>query len=508
MSKVIMLNAPPLRTVGISLLSMLQYYSTTHIEGQFHFVPCIMFFTFEKATPPRTPLVSADLTTGCLAGAVDVTTAFNVPRGSPKRPEKDFRDHQSFRFKLQHLPSTTRVDQSEKGLHHCTIPIIHGLATAFTMLPSLRRRRLHYFLGMMWSPYGLIIFFISYYSSRVITSFAFRGMEVTSRFAYRKCVGQSVSVPCWSSIGDGHDKTAGGEDDRIDLVKRCLMEWFQGDFDNYPQVVEDRRNDLEPREGGGHEHFHCTLVPVSETTRLAAFFFDGNPDRIFRFRFYEILFDSPSPVGDDYAVEMRLNTLHPELEQLLRAHSADPVSWPGIFHQFEPNDRIEEKVTLLPKCEISWSLEKDPDQHSYAMDISDDSENSLHAIMVHGEATVNSTIVPGMAIRILDQLSLYPDVFYINDRGFDPLTGAFIYGNQRGVPYCLERVAQFLPHVSSDRELPMQLRRHVVNQELAWTLGPEWRTDDEYSSKLKAIGGPSAGINKKGYKSKISGARK
>jgi hypothetical protein len=306
-------------------------------------------------------------------------------------------------------------------------------------------------------------------------------------------------------------------DDTTESIQQFLMERFQGDFDNYQQVVEDRALNLFPREGGGHEHFHCTLVPITNASRLAAFFFDGNPERIFRFRYYKI-----NVVNDDtnnrvLAVEMKLHTLHPELELLLKSQSEDPISWPSLFQRFQPKDSSVDKVTLLPKCEVSWSVEKDPIQHAYTKDVPEEDQsdapeesvNSLHAVMVHGEAVVNSTIVPGMAIRILDQLSLYPDVFYINDRGFDPLTGEFIYGNQRGVPYRLERVAHFHPIVSSSNskgqvDQVLELERKVTNQDLAWTLGPKWRTRTEYENKLDCIGGPSAGINKSRYKSKIT----
>ena len=81
-------------------------------------------------------------------------------------------------------------------------------------------------------------------------------------------------------------------------------------------MVSDRAEGLLPGEGGGHEHIHCTLVPVDpgllpslllrgaaeeeedgeerkegggrsrEEARLAAFYFDGIPERIFRFRLY------------------------------------------------------------------------------------------------------------------------------------------------------------------------------------------------------------------------------
>jgi CpeT/CpcT family (DUF1001) len=351
---------------------------------------------------------------------------------------------------------------------------------------------------------------------------------------------------------------------RAGPVWNRLVECFQGDFDNYRQVVEDRKRKLLPREGGGHEHFHCTLVPVNNGTgRLAAFFFDGNPSRIFRFRYYELVDDaaasSAASVGNDVSasrslrscteralsgkdtpdvgttsetVEMRLYTLHPELESLLRERADDPLSWPSLYESFRPASVGEPKMNLLPRCEIAWSLEKDPEQHSYAFDIPEELDcaradpnedddggsndgqlRSLHAVMVHGEAIVESTIVPGMQIRILDQLSLYRDAFYINDRGFDPVTGAFIYGNQRDVPYRLERVTtlQEVPPETSSSSLQHDVttsrqsyrsgcfQRKVVDPDLGWTLGPQWRTPEEYDRRLKDIGGPSVGINKKGF---------
>jgi len=315
-------------------------------------------------------------------------------------------------------------------------------------------------------------------------------------------------------------------------VWQRLSECFRGDFDNYAQVLEDRKQNLEPREGGGHEHFHCTLVPLTESTRLAAFYFDGNPDRIFRFRYYELVpapndsndndtnndsndnnNDSNDNDNDNEAVEMYLNTLHPDLERLLKSHATDPLCWPDVFENFQPAVRGEPKVTVLQQCEISWSREIDPVQHSYLADNNDndndnDNDDSLHAVMIHGPTVVDSTIVPGMRIRIVDQLSLYRDVFYINDRGFDPVTGAFIYGNQREVPYRLERVSTIRKDGGGDGDGDggggggALLQRRVVNPDLEWTIGPDFRTAEEYDRKLRAIGGPSVKTNKRNiYKS-------
>jgi hypothetical protein len=257
-----------------------------------------------------------------------------------------------------------------------------------------------------------------------------------------------------------------------------LLSRFQGDFDNYNQVVEDREADLLPREGGGHEHIHCTLVPVSKDSRLAAFYFDGQPNAIFRFRFYKLI---PQPEED--AVDTVLYTLDPDLEALIR-QCPDPLDWPAIFHAQDGFDRI----SVLPKCEVRWSWVLDPVQHAYASSHrKTDTIPGIHALMVYGEALVESQMMQGVQILIRDQLSLWNDEFWIHDRGFDPVTMKFIYGNQREVPYRLERVAS-MASVAPSVPKP---ERHIVNTDLSWTLGADYRTEELYEGKLAKVGGPS-----------------
>ena len=292
-----------------------------------------------------------------------------------------------------------------------------------------------------------------------------------------------------------------------------LLERFQGDFDNYKQVVQDRQRGLLPREGGGHEQIHCILVPVEpvlvdndKTTttataaRLAAFYFDGIPQRIFRFRYYQLVHDSDN---DDGVVDMTLHCLHPALEGQLRAIS-DPLDWPTALNDFATaadSTTTEEVVTLLEKCDVQWSRDVDPLQHAYAMERNneksklekDASDLGIHAIMVYGQAIVNSTMMPGTQIKVLDQLSLWHDQFWIHDRGFNPATGDYIYGNQKGVPYQLERVANIVVdkenNKNGDKSVVPPLARQVVREDLQWTLGPAWRTEEEYQAKLDAVGG-------------------
>mmetsp|Transcript_4916 Transcript_4916/g.5897 ORF Transcript_4916/g.5897 Transcript_4916/m.5897 type:complete len:133 (+) Transcript_4916:301-699(+) len=126
-------------------------------------------------------------------------------------------------------------------------------------------------------------------------------------------------------------------------------------------------------------------------------------------------------------------------------------------------------------------------------------QQAYHAIMVHGEALVESQMVPGQQIRIQDQLSLRDMDFWIHDRGFDPVTGDYLYGNQNNVPYHLKRVTSIVTTTTTappvDGSKPTQQQRVVVSPELQWTLGPQWRDEQEYIQRMDVIGGVSAKMN-------------
>ena len=268
-----------------------------------------------------------------------------------------------------------------------------------------------------------------------------------------------------------------------------LLQRFQGDFDNYNQVLEERAQDLFPGRGGGHEHFHCTLIPVSKTGRLAAFYLEGDPFRIFRFRYYEIVWCSNEDSQGEQ-VKMQLSMLHPQLETLLRSHAEERNKWPSLFSEFVASTTKHPKLKYLQHCEVAWSLAPDPVQHAYILQENSDYENEeeeldgIHGAMVHGEAIVSSTMRPGMKIRVMSALSLFDNVFFIHDRGLDPETGAFLYGNQAGIPYRLERVVGW--HNADDKS---GTEPDFVRDDLLWTMGTEYRTKDEYNDKMEAIGG-------------------
>jgi hypothetical protein len=116
-------------------------------------------------------------------------------------------------------------------------------------------------------------------------------------------------------------------------------------------------------------------------------------------------------------------------------------------------------------------------------------------------------MIPGKRILIKDELSLWEDEFWINDRGYDPDAdiieipeGAhnmkdsgglpYVYGNRRGIPYKLQRVACMTSrYENQDVDAPTRLilSREVVSSELEWTLGDVYRTEALYKEKLQDL---------------------
>ena len=282
---------------------------------------------------------------------------------------------------------------------------------------------------------------------------------------------------------------------------------------------------------------------------------------------------------EEEVVDMQLYCLHPALEGQLRGLE-DPMEWPQALTDFvvessssqsnnNKNDDDDDDgdgrggmettttvavVNLLPKCDVQWSRRLDPVQHQYAQERNNDrlqqqtkqqqqqqpesnhtgkrNKNNtgttldlgIHAIMVYGEALVDSTMIPGQQILIRDQLSIWGNdgnndddsgdssssssasssssSFWIHDRGYDPETMDFIYGNQRGIPYQLDRVTNIVvcdkDDSTSSNSHGTTRQREVVRKDLQWTLGPHWRTEEEYQTKLEVLGGGvSSQLNKK-----------
>ncbi len=302
-----------------------------------------------------------------------------------------------------------------------------------------------------------------------------------------------------------------------------LQSSFQGDFDNYSQVYLDRKNGLLPREGGGHEHFHATLLPISTdsfprdlfpgveensveslcSVVVAAYYFEGMPNRIFRLRMYTLYCDNEVGNGDgddEERVKMKLYTFDPSLEGQLRKESERVIeNWEDIISN-HVSMHGHASFKELERCDILWTKEPNSIRHAYletyltSIDKERCKDPAIHAVMVNdhekGGVLLESQMMPGSYIRIQDELSLWKNELWINDRGHDAESKAMVYGNWGGVPYQMNRVAS----LKSSQEGSFE--REIVDPQLVWTLGDLWRTPEEYDSKMEAVGGIATKMNK------------
>jgi hypothetical protein len=107
----------------------------------------------------------------------------------------------------------------------------------------------------------------------------------------------------------------------------------------------------------------------------------------------------------------------------------------------------------LKGCEVFWSMGAPSPDNALRRSLKEEGEvPRLIAHMEGGGCCVESERTPGCTIRVEDELFLWDNELWINDRGFNAETGEFVYGNQRGVPYEMVRVEE-------------------SNSALSWTLG-------------------------------------
>ncbi|CAM9435714.1 unnamed protein product, partial [Ectocarpus sp. 6 AP-2014] len=189
--------------------------------------------------------------------------------------------------------------------------------------------------------------------------------------AARSRVSQKVQRSCTSV--DSHTPGGGlsGDDPRDAMVSE-LLQLFQGEFDNYDQVVADRKAGMTPGPGGGHEHIHCSLkrldpaeVPEQVAAAAAAspgsrsssgeeeeeeeegagqgvqqqqpeqplavvaakYYFNGDSNVVFRYRLYSFHACPPNTPGAKGEAVMRLWRLLPDVEARLRANTYDLTSF-------------------------------------------------------------------------------------------------------------------------------------------------------------------------------------
>lgn len=202
-----------------------------------------------------------------------------------------------------------------------------------------------------------------------------------------------------------------------------FLELFHGHFDNVAQVQNERRTGLTPREGGGHEHIHCSLQrvelgegvgPEGSTHVLASYYFDGRPERVFRQRLYRLEELRRDPQFGA-CVRMQIYRLRPEVSEALQAMEgrAELVAWGA--------DDAAPSLHL-PTADVFWRW------------LGERFEGSMRteSITLTSERT-------GEPLVVRDDVALWGDALWVNDRG-DDIDGNYVYGHIDGVPYKMARV--------------------------------------------------------------------
>jgi len=178
---------------------------------------------------------------------------------------------------------------------------------------------------------------------------------------------------------------------------------------------------------------------------------------------------------------MKIYYIPKDLYGHLHKISDDPLEWENAIINYMTSCNHTDSAIFkeLEGCDVLWSTQADPQRHKYIY-YSPAKNYAFHAIMVNNGAVIPSMVNPGTFIKVKDEISMWEKYLWINDRGYDSQTGNLVYGNSVGVPYKLKRVASILSR-AEDRE------RVVVDKELSWTLGENYRTDDIYEEKRRVL---------------------
>lgn len=211
-------------------------------------------------------------------------------------------------------------------------------------------------------------------------------------------------IACLVAVGAAAQP--GAASTRLDDDLELLARWFEGDFDNNQQVVDER----DAKAARPHERIHSVFARVDLPAFGRHVFYvqqyqDGDPTKLYRQRLYRL---STTPGAQ--AIQLDILSF-PDEAAVVDAHE-HPAKLAGL---------TPARMRSLPGCEVYWRRDGD----------------AFIGSMTPGACRITSRTT-GQPIVISDDLRLTADEIWISDRAHDA-SGAIVWGREDGVPHKLER---------------------------------------------------------------------
>ena len=202
-----------------------------------------------------------------------------------------------------------------------------------------------------------------------------------------------------------------------DAQLRRFQDWMVGAYDNEQQAVAGAAQGKFSARDGGHELVCATIAPHPSLADVlvAAYYFERDPTKVFRFRFYEFITDDANQWRRQGHIVMRLHRPSPAADAALKAVGYDTTRYlPALDTECE----------ALSGCDVVWR--KRPWRRHFRGELE------------KGTCTLPSQLDPTVEITVKDDLRLWKDALWINDRVYSK-DGTLLIGNRDGIPYKLRK---------------------------------------------------------------------
>jgi CpeT/CpcT family (DUF1001) len=193
------------------------------------------------------------------------------------------------------------------------------------------------------------------------------------------------------------------------MTSEC-RNWITGLYDNKKQAASGAAAGKFTAADGGHEYVSARIAPhpVIGNVVIASYYFDNDISKTFRYRFYEFVKDD----SKDIIMKLHRPLLATEEKLKYLSYKIPEKSLPDLSTDFE----------YLAGCDVVWRK----------------TNSCYKGTLINGECKLCSLTNPDIELVIKDELKLWKNALWINDRVYTA-AGKQIIGNRDGIPYKMEK---------------------------------------------------------------------